>query len=47
MVISVFVVYSQKVLIFKIKLSPALRTDKPVDFEGLFPIITGQRTTLL
>jgi len=45
-VISVFMVHSQKMLIFKIKLPPALRTDQPVDFKGLLPIITNLRSTL-
>ena len=45
--IPVFVVDRQKVLIIQIKLPPALRTDQPVDFEGLPPIITAQRIAML
>ncbi len=37
--ISVFMVYSKKVPVFEIKLSPAFGADQAVDFQRLFPVI--------
>ena len=44
--IPVFMVYSKKIPVFEIKLSPAFGADQAVDFQGLFPVIGGNIGTL-
>jgi hypothetical protein len=44
--IAVFMVYSKKIPVFEIKLSPAFGADQAVDFQGLFPVIGVGGSTL-
>src|SRR4030042_6091915 len=44
--IPVFMVYSEKLPILEIKLSPAFGADQAVDFQGLFPVIGVSGSTL-
>ena len=44
--IPVFMVYSEKLPVFGIKLSPAFGTDQVVDFQGLFPVVGVSSSTL-
>lgn len=44
--ISVFMVYSEKIPVFGIELSPAFGAYKAMDFQGLFPVIAGSSASL-
>jgi hypothetical protein len=37
--VPVFMVYSKKIPVFEVKLSPAFGADQAMDFQGLFPVI--------
>lgn len=44
--IPVFMVYSEKLPVLEIKLSPTFGTDQAVDFQGLFPVVGVSSSTL-
>lgn len=45
-VITVLMVYSKKVPVFKVELSPAFGAYQAVDLQGLFPVIGGRCSAL-